>query len=257
LLQFPAILGDLAAGLRNVLLPPACLGCHEVTGQQGSLCPKCWNRVRFIERPYCEALGTPFSVDHGDGALSGDAIADPPPFRRLRAVAAYGDVSRKLVQSLKYNDRTDLAPWMAAWMKRAGQELLADADVIVPVPLHPVRYLTRRFNQSAELSRQLAAMSDVPFDPSILLRTRRTRQQVGLAVNERLDNVRGAFAVPEEMRIRLAGKCVLLVDDVYTTGATVKAAAKVLMKAGAAAVDALVFARVVPGDYALEDVMTI
>jgi ComF family protein len=142
-------------------------------------------------------------------------------------------------------------------MQRAGHELLADAGVIVPVPLHPVRYLTRRFNQAAELGRQLAAFSGVPFDPAILQRTRRTRQQVGLGVNERLDNVRGAFSVPEEMRSRLAGKSVLLVDDVYTTGATVKAATKVLKRAGAAHVDVLVFARVVPGDYALEDVMTI
>ena len=257
MLQFPALLGDLAASMRNVLLPPTCLGCHEITERQGSLCPKCWNRVRFIERPFCEALGTPFSIDHGDGALSGDALADPPPFRRLRAVAAYSDVSRKLVQSLKYNDRTDLSPWMAAWMKRAGNELLDDADVIIPVPLHPARYLTRRFNQSAELARQLAAQSGVPFDPAILLRTRRTRQQVGLGVNERQDNVRGAFGVPDGMRVRVAGKSVLLIDDVYTTGATVKAATKVLKKAGVAAVDVLVFARVVPGDYALEDVMTI
>jgi ComF family protein len=257
MLKVPAILGELTAGVRNVLLPPTCLGCHEITERQGSLCPKCWNRVRFIERPYCEALGTPFSIDHGDGALSGDALADPPPFRRLRAVAAYSDVSRKLVQSLKYNDRTDLAPWMATWMKRAGHELLADANVIIPVPLHPVRYLTRRFNQSAELSRQLSLQSGVPFDPAILLRTRRTRQQVGLGVNERQDNVRGAFGVPDGMRICVAGKSVLLVDDVYTTGATVKAATKVLKKAGASAVDVLVFARVVPGDYALEDVMTI
>ena len=257
MVQLPEIVGTMAASLRNVLLPPTCLGCHELTERQGSLCPRCWNRVRFIERPYCEALGTPFSIDHGDGALSGDALADPPPFRRLRAVAAYGDVSRKLVQALKYNDRTDLAPWMAAWMQRAGQELLANADVIIPVPLHPVRYLRRRFDQSAELSRHISKVSGVPFDPSILLRTRRTRQQVGLGVNERQDNVRGAFAVADEMRIRIAGKSVLLVDDVYTTGATVKAATKVLKKAGAASVDVLVFARVVPGDYALEDVMTI
>ena len=142
-------------------------------------------------------------------------------------------------------------------MKRAGNELLDDADVIIPVPLHPARYLTRRFNQSAELARQLAAQSGVPFDPAILLRTRRTRQQVGLGVNERQDNVRGAFGVPDGMRVRVAGKSVLLIDDVYTTGATVKAATKVLKKAGVAAVDVLVFARVVPGDYALEDVMTI
>lgn len=257
MLRYPAILGDLTAGLRNLVLPPTCLGCHEITEQHGSLCPKCWNRVRFIERPFCETLGTPFSIDHGDGALSGDAIADPPPFRRLRAVAAYNDVARKLVQLLKYNDRTDLAPWMAAWMRRAGHELLQSADVIVPVPLHSFRYLSRRFNQSAELARHIGDLSGVPYDPSILSRTRKTRQQVGLGMVERQDNVRGAFAVPEEALMRVAGKAVLLVDDVFTTGATVKAATKSLLKAKAASVDVLVFARVLPGDYALEDVLTI
>ncbi len=256
-----AVIGDLLSGVtgrvRDVLFPATCLGCHEITGQQGTLCPKCWSSVRFIERPYCEVLGTPLSLDHGDGAISGDALADPPPFRRLRSVAAYGDVARKLVQSLKYQDRTDLAPWMAIWMARAGGELLGDAAVIIPVPLHPMRYLSRRFNQSAELSRALSRLSGVTFDPAILLRPKKTRQQVGLGANERQDNVRGAFAVAEMQKIKVAGKSVLLVDDVYTTGATVKAAAKTLLKAGAAQVDVLTFARVVPGDFALEDVALI
>lgn len=256
-----AVIGDLLGGvtgrLRDVLFPATCLGCHEIAGQHGSLCPRCWSQVRFIERPYCEVLGTPFSLDHGDGAISGDALADPPPFRRLRSVAAYGDVARKLVQSLKYQDRTDLAPWMAVWMARAGGELLKDAAVIVPVPLHPMRYLSRRFNQSAELARALSRHSGVAHDPAILLRPKKTRQQVGLGANERQDNVRGAFAVAEIQRIKVAGKSVLLVDDVYTTGATVKAAAKTLLKAGAAHVDVLTFARVVPGDFALEDVALI
>lgn len=251
------LFGGAAARVRDVLFPATCLGCHEITGQQGTLCPKCWSSVRFIERPYCEVLGTPFSLDHGDGAISGDALADPPPFRRLRSVAAYGDVARKLVQSLKYQDRTDLAPWMAVWMARAGGELMRDAAVIVPVPLHPMRYLSRRFNQSAELARALSRHSGVAFDPAILLRPKKTRQQVGLGSNERQDNVRGAFAVAETQKIKVAGKSVLLVDDVYTTGATVKAASKTLMKAGAAHVDVLTFARVVPGDFALEDVATI
>jgi ComF family protein len=246
-----------AERVRDMLFPATCLGCHEITGRQGTLCPKCWSRVRFIERPYCEVLGTPFSIDYGIGAVSGDAIADPPPFRRLRAVAAYGDVARKLVQSLKYQDRTDLAPWIAAWMARAGAELLQDADVILPVPLHPARFLSRRFNQSAELARAVAKQSGKSFDPSILLRKKKTRQQVGLGANERADNVRGAFAVPDPQVIRISGKSVLLIDDVYTTGATVKAASKALKKAGAAHVDVLTFARVVPGDFALEEVALI
>ncbi len=252
-----SLFSGLAGRARDVLFPAICLGCHEITGQQGTLCPTCWSRVRFIERPYCEVLGTPFSMDYGDGAVSGDALADPPPFRRLRSVSAYGDVARKLVQALKYQDRTDLAPWMAVWMARAGRELLHDATVIVPVPLHPMRYFSRRFNQSAELARALSRESGVRFDPAILTRPKKTRQQVGLGANERQDNVRGAFSVSDPHKIKVAGKSVLLVDDVYTTGATVRSATKALKKAGAAHVDVLTFARVVPGDFALEEVALI
>jgi ComF family protein len=202
-------------------------------------------------------MGTPFGVDQGTGALSGDAIVNPPPYRRARSVAAYGDVAKKLVQQLKYNDRTDLAPWMAEWMVRAGAELLADCDLILPVPLHSWRYLSRRFNQSAELARAMARKSGKPFDPAALVRTRRTKQQVGLGARQREDNVRGAFQVPDHKLIAIAGKTVLLVDDVYTTGATINAATKALKKAGAKAVDVITFARVVPGDFSLEELETI
>ena len=196
-------------------------------------------------------------MDHPDGTLSPGAIADPPPFRRLRSVADYGPVSRKLVQGLKYNDRTDLAPWMAGWMVRAGAELLRDCDVIVPVPLHATRYFTRMFNQSAELSRKISELSAIPFDPSLLKRIKRTKRQVGLERNARQDNVRGAFTVPEEKRIAVAGKRILLVDDVYTTGATIKAATKALLKVGAASVDVLTFARVLSDDFSSGELETI
>jgi ComF family protein len=246
-----------AVYLRDALFPPTCLVCHVATSRTGTLCPSCWNKVKFIERPFCEVLGTPFGTDQGDGVLSGDAIANPPPFHRSRAVALYGPIARKLVQSLKYNDRTDLAPWMAQWMARAGAELVSDCDVIVPVPLHPLRFFSRRFNQSAELARALSRFTGKPFDPSLLIRTRRTKQQVGLGALQRQDNVRGAFQVPAELKINFAGKTILLIDDVYTTGATIFAATKALKKAGAKSVDVLTFARVIPGDFSLEELEAI
>ncbi len=252
-----AIFGSMAATMREALFPPSCLVCHVVTSRTGTLCPSCWNKVKFIERPFCEVMGTPFGIDQGEGVLSGDAIANPPPYRRARSVVAYGDAAKKLVHLLKYNDRTDLAPWMAEWMVRAGAELLKDCDLIVPVPLHTWRYLSRQFNQSAELARAISRKSGKPFDPSALLRTRRTKQQVGLGARQREDNVRGAFQVPEQMLIAVAGKNILLVDDVYTTGATINAATKALKKAGAKAVDVITFARVIPGDFSLEELETI
>jgi ComF family protein len=158
-----------------------------------------------------------------------------------------------MVQGLKYHDRTDLAPWMAKWMMRTGSELVADADVIVPVPLHWRRFFRRKFNQSAELGRALSRQSGVPFAPDALKRVKLTRQQVGLERREREENVRGAFRVPPEAEIAIAGRRVLLIDDVYTTGATVGAATRALRKGGAAAVDVLTFARVLPGDFRADE----
>lgn len=189
-------------------------------------------------------MGTPFPHDMGEGFLSGEALADPPPFERARAAVIYSGVACDMVRGLKYSDRTDLAPWMARWMQRAGAELLADADMIVPVPLYWRRFFRRKFNQSAELARALSVNSGVRFKPSVVKRVRQTRPQVGLERREREDNLRGAFRVPPEGALAVAGQRVLLIDDVYTTGATVRAVTIALKKGGAKAVDVLTFARV-------------
>jgi ComF family protein len=149
-----------------------------------------------------------------------------------------------MAQALKYSDRPELAPWMARWMARAGAELIADAQVVVPVPLHWRRFFLRRFNQSAELGRAVAGLAGLPFAPSAVRRVKVTKQQVGLSSREREDNVRGAFAVPAEQRVAVEGRRVLVVDDVYTTGATVSALARTLKRAGTGGVDVLTFARV-------------
>lgn len=208
-----------------------------------ALCARCWARVRFIEPPLCPVYGTPFAYDLGAGIVSAAALADPPPFRRSRAAAIYDEVARGLVHQLKYHDSPHVAHVLAMTMRRAGRELLEDCALIVPVPLHRHRLWKRRFNQSAVLGAELSRMSGVPFDPHVLVRARVTRQQVGLTAIQRAENVRGAFRVPEAMRHRIAGSRLLLVDDVYTSGATVKAATRALLRAGAEAVDVLTFAR--------------
>ena len=179
--------------------------------------------------------------------VSADVLANPPAYDKARAACVHAGVARQMVTRLKYNDRTDLAPWMARFMARAGTELVAGADVIVPVPLHWLRFWTRRFNQSAELARALSAQTGLPMEPAVLLRARRTRRQVGLTATQRRTNVRGVFAVPADRRITVHGRGVLLVDDVLTTGATVEAAAGALKRAGAASVAVLTFSRVVAG----------
>jgi ComF family protein len=229
--------------LADFLYPPSCAACSVQTGTHRSLCPKCWSGIRFIERPYCEVMGSPFSHDLGAGILSAEAIAEPPPFDRLRSAALHDGAARDLVHSLKYRDRLDLAPMMAAWMLRASDGAVDACDMFIPVPLHRSRLLSRKFNQAAELARHLGKLSGKPLMPATLVRVKRTAQQVGLSANARRENVRGAFAIARHRDNDVFGRRIVLIDDVYTTGATVAAAARVLKKAGAADVTVLTFAR--------------
>ncbi len=241
-LSFGRRLAQAALGL---VYPPGCIACQAATGEPHGLCAACWSGIRFIERPFCERLGMPFQIDLGQPLLSPAALADPPVFERARAVAEYDGTASLLVHRLKYNDRLDLARALGSMMTRAGAELLRDADVIVPVPLHRWRLWRRRFNQAMALAQVVARDSGLPCDPSALARVKRTRRQVGLTKAQRRENLQGAFRVPPEASARLKGKRVLLVDDVLTTGSTANAAARALLRGGAARVDILAFARVV------------
>jgi ComF family protein len=231
----------------DVTLPPLCPACRDLVGDQGGLCAPCWSKLAFITPPYCERLGIPFVYDPGPGILSMEAIADPPAYQRARAAVRFDETARTLVHAFKYGDRIDLAPTMARWMAQAGRELLAEADALVPVPLHWRRFWARRFNQAAELAKAISAISNVPVSHDVLKRVRATAQQVGLDQNERAVNVEGAFRVPAEQRPEVRGRRLVLVDDVLTSGATVDTCARALLRAGAVNVDVVVFARVVQG----------
>jgi ComF family protein len=228
----------------DVALPHLCAACREPVGGEG-LCAACWSRLAFIAPPYCERLGIPFPYDPGPGVLSVEATADPPAYQRARAAVRYDDVARKLVHAFKYGDRLDLAPLMGRWMVNAGRALLAEADAIVPVPLHWRRLWMRRFNQSALLGEVIGKASGVAVAHGVLARVKATPQQVGLSQTERADNVQGAFRVPAAAKADVVARKLLLVDDVLTSGATVDACARALLRARAAQVDVLVFARVV------------
>ena len=234
----------------DVALPQLCASCREPVGDAG-VCAACWAKLSFIAPPYCERLGIPFTYDPGPGILSMEAIADPPAYHRARAAVRYDDVARTLVHAFKYGDRLDLAPTMGRWMATAGRTLLSEADALVPVPLHWRRQWARRFNQSALLAEIIAKAGSgsgaLPVTYRALKRVKATPQQVGLSQSARAQNVQGAFRVPPDGRADVAGRRLILVDDVLTSGATMDACARALLRAGAAQVDALVFARVVAG----------
>ena len=228
----------------DIALPTLCVSCREPVDGEG-VCANCWAKLSFIAPPFCPRLGIPFVYDPGPELLSMEAIASPPAYQRARAAVRYDDVARTLVHALKYQDRTDLAPAMGRWMARAGHELLDGADVLVPVPLHWRRGWSRRYNQSGALARVIGQQSGVKVAAEALRRVRATEQQIGLSRAQRAENVQGAFKVAQDRMADIHGRRVVLIDDVLTSGATSDACARALLRAKAAQVDVLVFARVV------------
>jgi len=245
----------LASGARRVgrqlldtVLPPRCLKCATIVDAVGALCTRCWPQIAFIAPPHCARCGLPFEFDLGAGALCGACLAEQPPFERARAAFRYDDDSKDLILRFKHADRTDAAPAFARWMARGAPELITDADLIAPVPLHRLRLFMRRYNQAALLATAIGRLAGRPAVNDLLILRRRTPSQGGLGAAARRRNVAGAFAVHPGRRAALEDRRVLLVDDVLTTGATVSACSSVLLRAGARAVDVLVLARVVRSD---------
>ena len=230
--------------LSDVVMPPVCLVCRTRIETHDALCASCWRRIDFIRPPLCDRLGLPLPFDIGGPMISAAAAADPPPYRRARAVAAYTGAMQDLVHGLKFQDRHDVRRLLGRWLADAGRDLLSDCDIVVPVPLARGRLLVRRFNQAAILAREVARVSGLTYEPMALERTRATTSQIGLSRGERQRNVAGAFAVPKRRAAGVRGRRVLLIDDVVTTGSTVGACARALSRAGAAEVDVLALALV-------------
>jgi len=227
----------------DMLFPPLCVGCRTTVSQPG-FCPACWSAVTFLEGPGCRCCGLPFAVVLEGDNLCAACLAKPPAFDSARAILVYDEKSRGAILALKHADRLDLVPGFSRWLSRSGSALLKDSDLVIPVPLHPWRLWRRRYNQSAELARRLARDWALAYDPSALARTRPTPSQGAMAsAKARRRNVLAAFKVPQPARV--AGRRILLVDDVLTTGATVDSCARALKRAGAARVQVLVLARVV------------
>lgn len=236
-----------AGALLDQLYPPVCLACDTPTAIADTLCPACFRALRPITSPLCPVLGLPFAVSIGPDARSAEAIANPPEFDRARSAVVYNDVARILVGKLKYGDRPELARFCARLLAQAGHELWGGDTVLLPVPLHIGRQFSRRYNQSTELARALGKLTGIPVDPVLVRRKRATRQQVGLSASARHRNVAGAFAPHPDLLLRLKGRRVIIVDDVITTGSTVKAITHALKTGGAERIDVVSFARVVTG----------
>lgn len=227
----------------DALLPPVCLRCRAPVATPGQLCAACWPAVTFLHDPQCARCGLPFPFEAAEDTLCAACIGDPPAYGRARAAMLYDEDSRALILAFKHGDRLESAGPLATWMARAGAPLLASAPLLVPVPLHQRRLLQRRYNQSALLAQALARQTGLDWDPLVLRRVKPTRSQHGLSAGGRRRNVAGAFQIASGRAGHVAGRPILLIDDVLTTGATVEACAGVLRRAGAVQVDVLTVAR--------------
>ncbi len=227
----------------NTIFPPQCIQCDALVPEHGTLCLPCWQAVSFITDPMCECCGLAFEYAYDGQALCGECMRERPPYAQARAALRYDDASRRLVTRLKYNDHTYLARIYGVWLCKAAGGLIGASDVIVPVPLHYMRFVRRRYNQSALLAQAVAKESGVTVLESGLQRTRHTTPQTGLTRTQRKDNVKGAFRANPKYMSALKGKNILLIDDVYTTGATLFACTKALIDAGATQVNVLTLTR--------------
>jgi ComF family protein len=208
------------------------------------LSAEAWSRITFLDDPVCDGCGVPFEFSQGQGARCAACLARPRAFSRARAACLYDENSSGPILQLKHADRTDLAPLFARWLSRAARDLLADADAVTPVPLHRTRMFARRYNQSAEIARPLARLHGLAYLPDAVSRVRATETQGGKSGSGRRRNVAAAFETPRSRVAQVAGKRIVLIDDVMTTGATLEGCARALLKAGAACVDVAVVSRV-------------
>lgn len=231
----------------NIVLPPLCASCSARVETTHGFCGSCWAKLDFITKPYCVTCGLPFPFtqeEAQENTQCGECLKDAPAFASARAPLSYTDASRQLLLPYKHHDATHLTPALVQLMRAAAPDILEKVDMIIPVPLHWLRLLLRRYNQSALLAAALAKNTGKAYSPTLLRRIRPTPSQGKLTRAQRLLNVKGAFAVPSRKRAQLKGKTLLVVDDVMTTGATVNACAHTLMQAGAKAVYVLTAARV-------------
>jgi ComF family protein len=227
-----------------LVYPDQCVLCENRVAERGGLCSGCWSKTPFLTCLVCHTCGASLPGADADVVFCDDCLAMPRPWEAGRAALSYRDAGRRVVLALKHADRLDIVPACASWMVRAGKPVLDPDTLLLPVPIHWTRLLTRRYNQAAELCRGVSSLTGLTALPDGLRRTRRTPKQDGMTVDERFANMLDAIRVDPKAEREIAGRRICLIDDVMTSGATLTSATEALHDAGAAQVCTLVLARV-------------
>lgn len=227
----------------DILLPPRCFVSGDFVDEVGTLSPSVWKELHFITKPFCTRCAHIFDYDVEGRDVCMSCTQNPPDFDQARAAIRYDAFSKKLVLKFKYADHTHSAKALGNWMVTAGRDLFEESDLLIPVPLHPLRLFQRRYNQATLLARQISRATHIKLENRILKRAVNTQSQGKKSTKDRQKNVKDAFVIDEKKKTALRDKTVILVDDVLTSGATMNECAKVLKKAGAKKVSVLCLAR--------------
>jgi ComF family protein len=227
----------------NLVLPPRCPMTGELVGAHGTIDPSYWSTLTFAHSPLCTSCGLTFPHEVETDMVCGACLQTPPPYHSARSILRYDDASAAMILKFKHTDGTTLTPVFRQWMMR-HRDHFENADLIIPVPLHRWRLLKRRYNQAALLGAALSSITQIPHAAHLLRRTRHTPSQGRKSKAERQDNIKAAFAVPEKYHLILKDKRIILIDDVYTSGATIHECTRVLLKHGASDVQVLTLAKV-------------
>jgi ComF family protein len=227
--------------LKDICFPLTCCNCGQFVDSEG-LCSECWKTIKWTGDPKCRICGIPFEIDVD--MLCPECLRKKPHFDKAISVFEYDDFSKDMILKFKHGDMTFMSRQLAAWIYRASENEIKNADIIVPVPIHFFKRLKRKYNQSELLAQELEKISGIPCEPRILQKIKSTPQQEGLSRSTRLKNINGSFGVNPEYSPRLNAKTVVLLDDVLTTGSTAGECSKILKKHGATKVIVLTIARV-------------
>lgn len=242
--RMPAGIRGAATAALQMVFPPRCLACGTAVASDFGLCGTCWRETGFISGLACTQCGTPLPGEEAGAVLCDECLAIERPWGLGRAAFLYDGAGRRMVLAFKHGDRLDLARPMGDWLARAAAPVIEDGMIVAPIPLHRLRLIKRRYNQSALLSREVARIAGLAHIPDLFHRTRATPSQEGRDRAARFENLEAAITVTPRRADRIAGRALLIVDDVMTSGATFAAATEAALAAGAARVNVLALARV-------------
>lgn len=235
----------------NWIIPPRCFACHTMIQTPMGLCPPCWAQLIFIGAPLCDLCGQPLppSINAQPPLYCGPCVQNPQDNLTIRSAVIYDKLSRQLILRFKHGDHQELAAFLAGRLIQTAPTWFQQPAILVPVPLHWRRLWRRKFNQSALIAQHIyqqlnSQNPDLQFIPDLLCRHTPTPPQGHLSRTERQENVAKAFRLNQRHQNFIQQKNIILIDDVYTTGATIQACCDILLKAGAAHVQVLTFARV-------------